>query len=51
MIIADGKATLHELNTVYTLEDAFKLAEISLVQRHAEYIANKKARKESKRRR
>jgi hypothetical protein len=48
-IIANGKATLYELQTVYTLEDAHDLFEIIAVTRYNEFLAiedaNKKGRK------
>jgi hypothetical protein len=44
-IIAEGKATLNELKTVYTLEDAFLMWEVIAVTRHNEYLAAKHAMK------
>lgn len=48
-IVASGKATLNELSTVYTLEDAHDLFEIVSVTRYNEFLAveeaNKKVRK------
>jgi hypothetical protein len=38
-IVADGKATLHELKTVYTLEDAFLMWEVIAVTRYNEHLA------------
>jgi hypothetical protein len=49
-IIADGKATLNELRTVYTLEDAFNMWEIIAVNRYNEYLAVQHANKNQKRR-
>jgi hypothetical protein len=34
MIVSSGKATLHELQTVYSLEDAYKLLEMAMVDLH-----------------
>lgn len=44
-IIADGKATLHELRTVYTLEDAFDMFEVIAVTRYNEHLAMQHAQK------
>lgn len=48
-IVANRQATLHELNTIYTLEDAHDLFEIIAVTRYNEFLAvedaNKKGRK------
>jgi hypothetical protein len=43
-IIQYGKATLRELNTVYTLEDAFDLFEVIAVNAMNEYLAFKEAK-------
>ena len=40
-IIAADKATLHELRTIYTLEDALMLLEVILVTRYNEYLSYK----------
>lgn len=37
-IISSGKATLHELQTVYGIEDAHNLLEIITVDRHNEAL-------------
>jgi hypothetical protein len=34
MIVSSDKATLHELQTVYGLEDLYNMAEIVIVDRH-----------------
>jgi hypothetical protein len=34
MIVSDGKATLHELQSVYGVRDAFNLAEVISVDVH-----------------
>lgn len=34
MIVSDGRATLHELQSVYGLEDMYTLAELILVNAH-----------------
>lgn len=47
-IIAEGKATLHELKTIYSLEDAFDLFEIIAVTRYNEHLAYEHAKKKSK---
>ena len=48
-LVANKYATLNELNTVYTLEDAHDLFEIASVTRYNEFLAmeeaNKKGRK------
>ncbi len=44
-IIADRQATLNELKTIYTLEDAFDLWEIIAVTRYNEYLAIEYAQK------
>lgn len=42
-IIEQGRATLHELRTIYSLEDALNIWEACVVPRYNEYIAmNKK---------
>lgn len=38
-IVESGKATLHELKTIYSLEDAFDMWEIIIVNRYNEYLA------------
>jgi hypothetical protein len=38
-IVASGQASLRELNTVYTLEEAFDLWEIVMTTRVNEYLA------------
>jgi hypothetical protein len=48
-IISEGKATLHELRTIYTLEDAFILWETIAVPKFNEWLAAKAAKKESAR--
>ncbi|MES3389891.1 transcription elongation factor GreA [Enterobacter hormaechei] len=40
-VISAGKATLHELDTVYGLEDLWMLIEIIQVDRHNEAVLNK----------
>lgn len=40
--ILTGRATLHELDTVYGLEDLYDLLEISLVDAHNNRVANRK---------
>lgn len=48
-LVANKYATLHELKTVYTLEDAYNLYEILAVTRYNEFVAmesaNQKGRK------
>ena len=39
-IIDAGKATLSELRTIYSLEDAYDLYEIIAVSRYNNYLAN-----------
>jgi hypothetical protein len=45
-IIASGQATLHELKTVYTLEDAFKMWEVIAITRYNEHLAVTHAQKQ-----
>lgn len=40
-LISAKLATLHELQTVYGLEDAYNLLEILIVDRHNESIINR----------
>ena len=47
-IIADGKATLNELKTIYSLEDAFTMYEIIAVTKYNEFLAIEHAKKKSK---
>lgn len=47
-IVADGKASLYELKTIYSLEDAFDLFEIISVSRYNEHLAIQHAKKKSK---
>ena len=44
-IIADGKATLHELRTIYSLEDGMNLWEIIAITRYNEYQSMERAKK------
>ena len=44
-IVSDGKATLHELKTVYDLEEAFLLWDCIAVSRYNNYMAQKNAQK------
>jgi hypothetical protein len=41
MIVSDGKATLHELQSVYGVRDAFNLAEVIGVDAHNRRETNK----------
>jgi len=43
LIVSCGKATLHELDTVYSLEDEHELIDIIAIDQENEYIANKPA--------
>lgn len=49
-ILNDKQATLHELQTIYSLEDAFKLNELVLVSRFNQYLAAKQAENKMNRR-
>ena len=42
-IVAEARATLNELKTIYSLEDAFLLFETIAVTRYNEYLAAKHA--------
>jgi hypothetical protein len=44
-IIAGGKASLHELRTIYTLEDGFLLYESIVIPRYNEWLAAQDADK------
>ncbi len=46
-IVDSRLATLNELKTIYTIEDAFNLWEIIMVSRYNEYLANKAAIKKA----
>ena len=48
-IVANGKATLHELKTIYSLEDAFLMWEVIAVTRYNEYLAVQHANKQNRR--
>lgn len=50
-ILTDKQATLHELQTIYSLEDALKMNEIVLVKRINEYLAAKQAQNSIKKQR
>ena len=45
-LIAEGKASLNELKTVYTLEDAFYMWEVIAVTRYNEFLAMEYAKKQ-----
>jgi hypothetical protein len=42
-VIDSGRATLHEIHTIYGLEDVWNLFEIHAVARHNDYLAAKRA--------
>lgn len=44
-IISEGKATLNELKTIYSLEDAFLLFECIIVPKLNEYLAAEETNK------
>lgn len=44
-IISDGKASLNELRTIYSLEDALNLWEIIAIKKYNEYLAMEYAKK------
>jgi hypothetical protein len=44
-IVAEGKASLHELRTIYTLEDALDLYEVIAVTRYNEHLAIEHAKR------
>lgn len=44
-IVARHMATLHELDTVYSFEDALNMEEIIIVQNYNEWAAMEEARK------
>lgn len=48
-LICNHLATLHELKTIYTLEDAMTMYEAWVVPKYNEYLANKQALKKVKR--
>ena len=41
VILSTGKATLHELDTVYSLQDAYDLLEVIMVDAHNNRAVNK----------
>lgn len=45
-IIVSGRATLHELRTIYTLEDAMDMYEAEAVTKYNEYLISKASMKE-----
>ena len=47
-IIADGKATLYELKTTYTLEDALDLWEIIATVKYNEHLAMEHVKKQNR---
>lgn len=47
--MANKMATLHELATVYTLEDAYDLYEILAVTKYNEYLAIEDAKQQKRR--
>ena len=47
-IIAEGKATLNELRTIYTLEDAFLLWETIAIPRYNQWLANEQVKRRGK---
>jgi len=49
-IVSSGKATLNELKTIYTLEEAFDLWEIIAVTKYNEYLAIEHGKKSQERR-
>ena len=49
VLISTGKATLHELKTVYTLQDAYQLYEIAVIDYYNEQQAMERARERAKR--
>ncbi len=42
-VVDSGYATLHELQTIYGLEDLWDLFEVNAVSQHNEYLAVKRA--------
>jgi len=49
MVISHGKATLHELDTVYGIEDAYLMLDIIKVDAQNRHTANKYFEREAKR--
>lgn len=45
MIVSRGVATLHELDTVYSLQDALNLLEVITVQNYNEWSAMEAAKR------
>lgn len=45
-IVNSGKATLQELKTVYTLEDAMNIWEAIMIPRYNDFAAQQKAQRE-----
>ncbi|POP42323.1 hypothetical protein CHU32_03555 [Superficieibacter electus] len=48
-IVAEGRATLHELRTVYSLEDAFLMWETIAIPRYNEYLAMQHSQQKNQR--
>lgn len=42
-IVSSGKATLHELDTVYGAEDLYDLLEVILIDAHNQRLMHKRA--------
>lgn len=49
-MISSGKATLHELDTVYGLEDCYDLMEIAAIDAHNRRVLAEREDRESRRR-
>lgn len=47
-VIGEGKATLNELRTIYTLEDLFLMHEVIAVRMYNEHLAIKHAERKTK---
>lgn len=41
-VISSGKATLHELDTVYGVEDLYVMIEITTIDAHNQRVLNKR---------
>lgn len=47
-MISSGRATLHELSSVYSVEEAYDLLEIVMVDAYNQAVASKKAAEKAK---
>lgn len=46
-MISSGRATLHELDTVYSVEDVYLMLEVVMVDAYNQRVVNKRASEEN----